>query len=86
MRQNRDIWRVRTPKQLGAALRSFRRQSNLTQEQLAEQLGIHRRVLARLESGEATKQLRLVLRLLEALSAEIRLEQYDAATPPQDVA
>jgi len=89
MRQNRHTWNVKTSQQLGRALRSFRMQHGLTQQQLADQVGVHRRVLARLENGETTKQLRMLLELLLALGVEMRLEQArpentDATLGPKD--
>jgi transcriptional regulator with XRE-family HTH domain len=64
-------------------------QHGLTQQQLADQVGVHRRVLARLENGETTKQLRMLLELLLALGVEMRLEQArpkttDATPGPED--
>lgn len=46
----------------------------LTQAQLADVVGVNRRVIGELESGKATVQLGIALRIAEALGLDVHLE------------
>jgi len=63
---------------LGQRLAAARLQQNLTQMQLAEQAGISKSTLQRLESGEAATQLSGFMRVCRALGL---LEQFEALLP-----
>lgn len=60
--------------ELGQRVARLRLERNLTQAQLAEQAGISKRTLERLESGAAATQLSLFLRVLRQLDLLERLE------------
>jgi transcriptional regulator with XRE-family HTH domain len=64
--------------ELGERLARLRLQRNLTQVQLAEEAGVDRKVVGRLEAGERVQLLALV-RVLRALG---RLDALDAVVPP----
>lgn len=64
---------IRSPKQLGDALRAARKQIGLTQPQLALAAGVGVRFIVDLESGKPTLRLEHVLRVIDALGGEIRL-------------
>lgn len=64
--------------ELGERLARLRLQRNLTQVQLAEEAGVDRKVVVRLEAGERVQLLALV-RVLRALE---RLDALDALAPP----
>jgi y4mF family transcriptional regulator len=64
---------IRSPQQLGAALRTARKQLGLTQPQLALAAGVGVRFIVDLEAGKATVRLENVLRVIDALGGEILL-------------
>jgi HTH-type transcriptional regulator/antitoxin HipB len=62
---------ARNAKQLGAAIRRFRRQSNITQTDLAERAGARQATISKLEAGEPGTELRTVMDALAALGLEL---------------
>ena len=62
---------VRTGKDLGGAVREARLASGLTQEQLAEQTGLERSYLAKMEAGLSVILLDRAMRALRLLGAEV---------------
>lgn len=64
-------WRVRSAADLGRALAGARRQRGLTQEELAQELGIERSYLSELESGSSALVLQRTLQALRRLGAEV---------------
>ena len=64
---------IRSPQQLGAALRAARKQLKLTQPQLALAAGVGVRFIVDLEAGKPTVRLENVLRVIDALGGEIQL-------------
>ncbi|GHT81898.1 hypothetical protein FACS1894116_00870 [Betaproteobacteria bacterium] len=64
---------IRSPQQLGDALRSARKQLGLTQPQLALAAGVGVRFIVDLEAGKATVRLENILRVIDALGGEIQL-------------
>lgn len=46
-------------------MKDFRAKHNLTQEQLAESLGVSRITIARIEAGAASVKIEIVLRMME---------------------
>jgi transcriptional regulator with XRE-family HTH domain len=67
---------------LGERLASARLARNLTQAALAEQAGVAKRTVERLESGEVATQLSGFLRVCRALGL---LERFDALIPEPSV-
>jgi len=65
---------IRRPEDLGLAVSEARRILGITQSQLAEQSGIERTYLAKLESGLNTLLLDRSLRLLRRLGARLVVE------------
>lgn len=70
-------YRVYTPDSLGAAIRHYRQEVGLTQEELAKRAGLNRTYLSDLERGKETEQLRRVLRVLRQLGVRMTLERAD---------
>lgn len=70
---------IRHPADLGLAVSEARRAAGLTQEQLAEQSGVERTYLARLEAGLTTLLVERSLRLLRRLGARVVVELPDEA-------
>jgi HTH-type transcriptional regulator/antitoxin HipB len=62
---------ARTPKQLGAGIRRYRRQKNLTQGDLGERMHARQATVSKLESGEPATQLRILMDALAALDLEL---------------
>ena len=64
---------IQTTEQLGAALRTARKQLGLTQPQLAFAAGVGTRFIVDLEAGKPTVRLEHVLRVIDALGGELQL-------------
>ena len=72
--------------ELGHRIARLRLERNLTQAQLAEQSGISKRTLERLEAGAAATQLSLVLRVLRQLDLLERLDLLLPEPKPSPIA
>lgn len=72
-------WRQR----LGLRLRAARQRCGLTQEQVAERVGVHVTHIAKIEGGERTPSLDALVRIAQAL--EVGVAEITAAIdePPQ---
>ncbi len=64
---------IRSPQELGRALRVARKQLGLTQPRLALAAGVGVRFIVDLEAGKPTLRLENVLRVIDALGGEIQL-------------
>lgn len=65
---------IKSPQELGDALRSARNRLGLTQPQLALAAGVGVRFIVDLESGKPTVRLDSVLRVIDALGGVIDLD------------
>jgi HTH-type transcriptional regulator/antitoxin HipB len=65
---------VSTPADLGHLLRALREEQGLSQERLAEDLGITRQYLHELETGKPTLYATRLFTLLRLLGARIKVE------------
>jgi transcriptional regulator with XRE-family HTH domain len=65
--------------EIGERLARTRLERNLTQAALADQAGISKRTLERLESGAASTQLSALVRVCRALGL---MERFDSLIPP----
>jgi HTH-type transcriptional regulator / antitoxin HipB len=70
-------FRIYTAASVGQAIRHYRIQAGLTQAELADQVGIARSYLSRLEKGQETEQLRRVMVLLRRLGVRATLQHED---------
>jgi HTH-type transcriptional regulator/antitoxin HipB len=70
---------IRSPQQLGAALRAARKQLGLTQPRLALAAGVGVRFIVDLEAGKPTLRLENILRVIDALGGEINLSGLPSA-------
>jgi y4mF family transcriptional regulator len=70
---------IRSPQQLGEALRTARKQLGLTQPQLALAAGVGVRFIVDLEAGKPTLRLENILRVIDALGGEIQLSGLPSA-------
>jgi HTH-type transcriptional regulator/antitoxin HipB len=64
---------VRTPIELGNAVRARRRELNLTQEDIAGVVAVNRRVIGELERGKGTVQLQIAMEVVRVLGMDIEL-------------
>lgn len=71
---------VRSPQALGQVLARLRYQQGLTQEELAEALGVTRRYLSEIETGKQNLFATRLFELLRELGAHLEVVP-DAATP-----
>lgn len=59
---------------MGRAIRSRRKELMITQQEIADVVGVNRRVISELESGKETVQLRIVLETARTLGLNISLD------------
>lgn len=64
-------WTVRSTDDLGRAIAGVRHAREMTQQRLAEEAGVERSYLARLETGMSTLALERALRLLRRMGATV---------------
>jgi HTH-type transcriptional regulator/antitoxin HipB len=74
---------IRTPAQLGAALRRHRRQRGLSQDQLAQAVSLRQATVSALERGAPGTKLQTVMDALSALGLEIVLRERASAPAPE---
>ena len=70
--------------QLGRAVRLKRQEKGLSQSALAAQLGVERKWVIRLESGNPKAELGLVLKALDALDLRASLGDEKLSSPGKD--
>jgi transcriptional regulator with XRE-family HTH domain len=70
-------FRLYTAASIGPAIRAYREEAGLTQQQLADISGLHRTYISALEQGKQTQQLRRILRLLKLLGVRATLQKAD---------
>jgi len=70
-------FRVYSGASLGAALRHYRRESGLSQVELAELTGLNRTYLSALEQGRETEQVKRFLQVLKQLGVRMTLQKTD---------
>jgi HTH-type transcriptional regulator/antitoxin HipB len=71
-------WTIRSAADLGRAIAGVRAKRGLTQQRLAEQAGVERSYLARIEAGASTLALERALRMLRRMGATVTV------TAPED--
>ncbi len=69
--ERHPTWSVRSPEDLGRAIAGARRRRGLSQEKLAQELGISRSYLAELETGPSSLAIERSLRALRRLGANV---------------
>jgi HTH-type transcriptional regulator/antitoxin HipB len=62
---------IRTPKDVGALIRSARRDGSLSQSELAKRVGVSQRWISQIENGKASAEIGKVLRALIALRVHL---------------
>ena len=69
---------LRTPRDMGAFIRSARRKSGLTQKQLAEKVGVSDMWISGLERGNGGARFNLILRTLSILGLQLQGSSDDS--------
>ena len=72
-----DIWnnmQIRTPLDLGLAIRDRRRKLKLSQAELARKVGVGRQWVVAIEHGKSRAELGLVLRTVSALDLPLTID------------
>ncbi|CAG2146074.1 helix-turn-helix domain-containing protein [Cupriavidus numazuensis] len=69
---------VRTPEQLPAMLKGFRKQAGLTQAELAVRMGVSQQTLSALERNAEAVSAGRLMRLLAVLGVELVLRKPDS--------
>lgn len=75
----------RNPEQLGRAVRVKRQEKGLSQNALAAQLGVERKWVIRLESGNPKAELGRVLKVLDALGLRASLGEDSRVPAPSSL-
>jgi HTH-type transcriptional regulator/antitoxin HipB len=75
---------LRTPLDIGVAIRDRRRRLSLDQAELATRIGVSRKWIIDVEKGKPRAEIGLVLRALDALGLKLSLDadRQKAETPP----
>jgi HTH-type transcriptional regulator/antitoxin HipB len=79
-----DAFLAKTPAQLGAILRGFRKQRGLTQQAVADRLGLRQKVISLAETHPDRLSLARLFQLLSALGVELALQDQDAPRARSD--
>jgi len=66
---------ARTPKQIGSAVRRYRRLQGLTQKDLGARTNLRQATISELENGKPGTQLRTLVDVLAALGLEVTIRE-----------
>ena len=78
------IMQIRTPLDLGLAIRDRRRKLKLSQTELARKAGVGRQWVVAIEHGKSRAELSLVLRTLAALDLPLTIDPGPRRLPSSD--
>ena len=67
------VW-LRSPADFGLMVRDRRREAGLSQQELADRVGVSRRWVVQMEQGKPGAELGLVLKTLSALSLQVHVD------------
>lgn len=65
---------MKTVSNIAKTVRYFRKQSDLSQQQLAQIAGVGKTAVFDIEKGKETVQLRTLLKILDTLNIQLRLD------------
>jgi len=74
---------LKTPEQLGFAIRVRRMERGMSQVDLAERLGVERKWIMKLEAGNPKAEFGLILKALAELRLEGKLAVSNASSSPE---
>jgi HTH-type transcriptional regulator / antitoxin HipB len=75
--------KARSIRDLAAAVRGRRRDLGLSQAELADRAGVSRKWIYQFEAGKPTAELRLILRVLDALGLILDVTYDEQSAPDQ---
>jgi y4mF family transcriptional regulator len=75
---------IRNPEQLGRAIRLKRKEKGLSQSALAERLGVGRKWVLHIESGNPKAEFGLILQTLDLLGLRASLSEASERSPIKD--
>jgi HTH-type transcriptional regulator/antitoxin HipB len=75
--------KVRSIRDLAAVVRGRRRDLGLSQAELADRAGVSRKWIYQFEAGKPTAELRLILRVLDALGLILDVTYDEQSVPDQ---
>ena len=75
---------IRNPEQLGRAIRLKRKEQGLSQSALAERLGVGRKWVLGIESGNPKAEFGLILKTLDLLGLRTSLSEERQPSPAKD--
>jgi transcriptional regulator with XRE-family HTH domain len=75
---------IRNPEQLGRAIRLKRKEKGLSQSALAQRLGVGRKWVLGIESGNPRAEFGLVLKTLDLLGLRTSLSEESQPSPTQN--
>lgn len=75
---------IRNPEQLGRAIRLKRKEKGLSQSALAQRLGVGRKWVLGIESGNPKAEFGLVLKALDLLGLRTLLSEENQPSPGKD--
>jgi len=75
---------IRNPERLGRAIRLKRKEKSLSQSALAERLGVGRKWIIGVESGNPKAELGLILKTLDVLGLRASLSEKSQPSPTKD--
>jgi len=78
-----ESWTIRSAADLGRAIAGVRRRRRLTQQRLADEAGMERSYLARLEAGASTLATERALRLLRRMGATVTVSMDEGDGVPR---
>ena len=78
------IMQIRTPLDLGLAIRDRRRKLKLSQNELARKAGVGRQWVVAIEHGKSRAELGLILRTLAALDLPLTIDPRPRRLPSSD--
>lgn len=70
-------WRVSNSSELGSALAEVRRGRGATQADIAEQIGVDRTYVARMETGLSTRYMQRIFAILRDAGFELEIVERD---------
>lgn len=76
-----DSYIARSSKQVGAALRSLRKQAKLTQSELSQRVSMRQATISEIESADASTKLETLFDVLGALDLEIVIRKRSKDEP-----
>ena len=75
---------ARTPRQIGAILRGFRKSRGMTQAQTGDAIGLPQSVVSKLEADPSNAAFSRVFKLLAALELELAVRPRGTPPPPSE--